>query len=151
MKPRRLTVNVECRASEDGPMLHGVVITEGRAARGGLAEVFASGALTWREDGIGISTKHNAAPEVRAVPVREGNEIRISAKATPAIFAAVNAGKRYMSCEFHPITETRTAGGIREVELALLTGAALTDNPEYHQTSAEFRDADTDWNWAGFC
>ena len=149
MKPQSLTCAVECRASNDGPMLHGVVITEGRAARGGRAEVFAPGALTWREDGIGINLTHLAAPEVRAVPVREGNEIRISAKATPALFAAVNGGKRYMSVEFHPITETRTAGGIREIELALLTAATLTDDPEYHQTSAEVRDADTDWNWAG--
>ena len=151
MEPKRLTCSVECRASEDGPMLHGVILTEGRAARGGRAEVFAPGSLTWRADGIGINTKHLAVPEVRAVPVREGNEIRISAKATPAIFTAVNSGKRYMSVEFHPVNETRTAGGIREIELALLTAATLTDDPEYHQTSAEVREADNDWNWAGFC
>ena len=32
MEPKRLTCAVECRASEDGPMLHGVILTEGRAA-----------------------------------------------------------------------------------------------------------------------
>lgn len=146
----RLTCGVECRASEDGPMLHGTVITEGRAARGGRAELFAPGALTWRADGIGINVKHLTAPEVRAIPERVGNEIRISAKATPALFAAVSSGKRYMSVEFHPITETRTQGGIREIELALLTAATLTDDPEYHQTSAEVRTVADDWD-LGFC
>lgn len=31
----RLTFAVECRASDDGPMLHGVILQEGRAAAGG--------------------------------------------------------------------------------------------------------------------
>ena len=33
-------VPVELREADDGPMLRGVVLQEGRAARGGRAEVF---------------------------------------------------------------------------------------------------------------
>ena len=71
---------------------------------------------------------------------REGAEIRITAPATPAIFAAVQAGQKWMSVEFHSVREVRTAGGVREIEQALLDGLpAITDDPEYHQTSAEVR------------
>ena len=31
----RLTAAEECRASQSGPVLHGVILTEGRAASGG--------------------------------------------------------------------------------------------------------------------
>ena len=110
---------VECRASASGPV--------------------APGACCWPGDGISVNLAHHSAPETRAVPVREGNEIRIEAPATPAIFSAVQAGQRFMSVEFHAVAETRTTAGIREIERAVLTGACLTDDPEYHQTSAEVR------------
>ncbi len=137
----RLTFVVECRSSEDGPMLHGVILQEGRAAAGGRAEVFAPGALVWPNDGIGILTEHRGAVEARAVPTREPNgEIRISTPATPAIVRAVDQGKQHMSVEFHAVWEHRTAAGVREIELALLDAAALTDKPEYEQTRAELRE-----------
>ena len=132
---------VECRASEAGPTLHGTVIQEGRAARGHRAEVFAPGAVCWPADGIGVSTEHLGAVETRAVPTREPDgRITITAPATPAIFAAVKGGKRYMSVEFQALREVRTAAGVREIERAIVDQAALTDRPEYHQTAAEVRE-----------
>ena len=135
----RLTCAVECRASDSGPRLHGVILTEGRAAAGGRAELFAPGAVVWPAEGIGIGTKHLAAPETRALPIRAGNEIRIEADATPALFAAVQGGAKYMSLEFHALAEVRTAAGIREVTSALVVGAVVTADPEYAQTAAEVR------------
>ena len=138
----RINVPVECRASQSGPVLHLVALTEGRAARGGRAELFAPGAAVWPSDGIGITTEHYAEPEARAVPVRDGNTIRVETRATDRLRRAVDVdGKRYASVEFHSLAETRTAGGVREIERALLVTVALTDDPEYQQTAAEVRHA----------
>ncbi len=135
-----LTCNVELRESDAGPVLHGVILQEGRAAAGGRAELFAPGAVTWPAAGIAIRTEHRGRAEVQAVPERSPlGEIRISAPATPAIVQAVRAGKTGMSVEFYPVRETRTAGGVREIQLALVDAAALTDDPEYQQTAAELR------------
>ena len=137
----RLTIPVECRSSASGPVLHGVILTEGRAARGGRAELFTVGACCWPADGVDVLLEHHGEPAGRAIPERDGAEIRISAPATPAIFGAVQAGQKWMSVEFHAVREVRTAGGVREIEQALLTGCCLTDDPEYHQTRAEVRKA----------
>ena len=131
MDTNTLTCAVECRASESGPVLRGVVLTEGRAAAGGRAELFVAGACDWPASGIGIGVEHLRTVETRAVPVRDGAEIRVECPATPAIFAAVNGGARFMSIEFHPLAETRTAAGVREVTAALLVGAIVCREPEY--------------------
>ena len=136
------TAAVEVRSSADGPMLHGVILTEGRAARGGRAELFAPGAVVWPSDGIAIRLEHRGAEAARAVPTREGTEVRISTPATPDIFRAVRDGRRWMSVEFTSLRETRTAGGVREIESALVDGAALVETPEYQQTRAEVREVD---------
>ena len=129
MRPDILTIPVEVRASEDGPMLRGVILTEGRAASGGRAELFAPGSVVWPSDGIGILTEHRAT-----------GEIRVEARATDAIRRAVDvAGRRYMSVEFHAQEERTTAGGVREVLRAMVDAAALVCSPEYDVTSAEIR------------
>ena len=121
----RLYTPVECRASDHGPMLYGVLLQEGRAARGGRAELFAPGAAHWPDDGVAIRTEHLATEHTRAVPTRGADGvITIEAPATPPVFAAVQSGKRYLSVEFHTEAEVRTAGGVREIGRALLTGAA---------------------------
>lgn len=136
----RVTVPVECRASQSGPVLRLVALVEGRAARGGRRELFAPGACVWPSDGVAILTEHRGAPEARAVPVREGNEIRITAPATDKLRRAVDVeGKRYASVEFHALAEVRTAGGVREIERALVTGVCVVADPEYQQTKAEVR------------
>ncbi|MDE0338421.1 MAG: hypothetical protein OXI80_12180, partial [Caldilineaceae bacterium] len=133
-------VSVECRAAEDGPMLHGVVLAEGRAATGGRAELFAPGAVTWPPDGIGIAVEHHGRAEVRAVPTRDAEgRIRVQAPATPAIFQAVQSGRRWLSVEFYSLREARTAGGVREIQRALVDQAALVSHPEYAHAQAEVR------------
>ena len=140
MTTTTINVPVEVREAEDGPRLHGTIIAEGRAASGGRRELFAPGAVTWPEPGIAIRLAHHGRAEVHARPVRQPNgEIRIAVKATPAIAAAVASGKDAMSVEFFALREHRTAGGGREILRALVDGAALTDDPEYHQTRAEVR------------
>jgi hypothetical protein len=122
-------------------VLHGVILQEGRAAAGGRAELFAPGAVVWPSDGIGILPEHRGTVETRAVPTREPNgEIRIATKATPALFAAMQAGRRSMSVEFTSLEEVRTAAGVREIRRAMVSAAALTDRPEYEQTAAELRE-----------
>ena len=81
---------IELRETDGGPTLHAVILTEGRAARGGRrAELFAPGAVIWPPDGIEIRTVHLGPTQARAVPVRQGAEIHVSAPATPALAAAV--------------------------------------------------------------
>lgn len=141
MRGDNITISVEVRESDEGSRLHGVILQEGRAARGGRAELFAPGSVTWLASGIGIKLSHDAAGiETRTVPMRnDGGEIVIETPATPAIVEAVNAGSQQMSVEFQSIRETRTAGGVREIEAALIVDAALTAEPEYAQTTAELR------------
>lgn len=135
------TFEVEVRESGRGrKRLRGTMLTEGRAASGGRAEVFAPGSVSWPGDGIAILTRHYGEPEVRAQPVRDRDgRIVVQADATPAIREAVGAGRRYMSVEFHALEERTTAGGVREILRAFVTAAALTDSPEYDTTAAEVR------------
>ena len=141
------TVPVEIREADgDAPRLHATLIVEGSAARGGRAEVFRLGALDWPSNGVAIRAEHLGAPETRAVPVRQPDgSIRIAARATPALVAAYNAGKRAMSIEFRSVREETTAAGIREIQAALLDGAALVKTPEYDGTAAEIRSRRFRW------
>ena len=140
MNPITLPVTVELREAEGGPRLHATIIQEGRAARGGRAELFAPGAVTWPPDGIKIVTRHLGPAEVRAMPRRGADgAITVEAQATAGIVTAIRNGATGMSVEFYPIREVRTAAGVREIEAAYVDGACLTDNPEYSQTSAELR------------
>jgi len=135
-----LAVGVELRDADDGPHLHGTIIQEGRAARGGRAELFAPGAIVWPASGVAIKTEHRGRAEAHAVPTRDASgNIGIAVKATPAMVQAVRNGRDHMSVEFHPLREHRTAGGVREIVSALVDAVALTDDPEYAQTAVELR------------
>ena len=133
---------VEIRETEGrDPELHGVILTEGRAASGGRAEVFTPGSVQWPGDGIEIAPGHKAATESRAHPVRSQNgEIRIKARATDALQKAVKAGAKFMSVEFFALEERTTKAGVREILSALVKRAALTPIPEYDTTAAELRE-----------
>ena len=134
-----LNCPVEVRESETGPMLHGVLIQEGRAASV-RAEIFAPFSLVWGSEGVAIRATHLGAEDSRAIPTRSPNgEIRIAAPASAAIVAAFNEGRRFLSIEFHALKETRSKSGVREIQQAFLPGAALTSTPEYLQTGAELR------------
>lgn len=133
---------VELREDEGRePTLRATILTEGRAATGGRAELFAPDSVRWPSDGIGISVSHESErEEVKAQPVRERDgRLTIEARATDAIREAVKAGKRWMSVEFVSLRDRRTKGGVREVLAALVSRAALVANPEYDTTAAEVR------------
>ncbi len=133
-------VEMELREGRNGPMLHGTIVQEGRAATGGRAELFAPGSVTWPENGIGIKVGHDGTEESRTYPVRSPNgEIRIAAKATERMVRAVREGKTGMSVEFIALSENRTKGGVRELTRALVDAAAMTATPEYQQGRAELR------------
>lgn len=135
----RRAAPVEIREADDGPHLHGVLIQEGRAARR-RREVFAPGSVEWPGAGVGILTRHHGAPVARAVPTREADgRITIRTPATDALRAVVEAGRKFMSVEFHALRERRTEGGIREILRALVPDVALVADPEYAQTAAEVR------------
>ena len=125
------------------PMLQGVLIQEGRAAAGGLAEVFAPGSIQWPSEGVEVATEHHGKAEVRGQVIRQTDgRLTITARATEAIKQAVADGKRFMSVEFVPLDEIRTRGGVREVVKAFVAKAALVTQPEYAQTAAEVRRRD---------
>ena len=134
-----LTCSVEVRESETGPMLHGVVLQEGRAAQGGRAELFSPFSVIWPADGIKLLGEHRGSALAHAVPVRDANgSIRIETPATPAIREAYET-RKFFSVEFHAITESRTKGGVREITRALVDAAAMVSSPEYKQATAEIR------------
>ena len=142
---------LECRdggydISVGGPSkLEGVIIQEGRAARGGRAEVFAPGSCIWRPRGVELRNVHSSSPRSRilghVVPSRddEGN-IRFEEPLTPTLRAIVERADG-LSLEFVPLSEHRTAAGVREIEQALVVAVAFTKRPEYSQARAEMRGA----------
>ena len=116
-----------------------MIVQEGRAASV-RNEIFAPGALVWGADGIALRVEHRGREVARAIPTRAPNgEIRISALATPEIRAAFAGGKKFLSAEFQSLSEIRTAGGIRELRRAYISGGALVRTPEYTQAGAEIR------------
>ena len=131
-------VPLELRESDEGEHLVGVVVQEGRAGSA-RSELFTPQSLTWPAEGIPVRSEHLVGEVGRAVPTRHpGGEIRIRLKATPEIRSAYQAGKKFLSAEFFALRESRSAG-IREIESALLSGAAMVSSPEYKQATAEIR------------
>ena len=141
----KINQGIELEIREDerlGPMLHAVILQEGRAASGGRSELFVPGSSTWPESGIEIKIGHGGQVETLAHPVRspEGGEIRIAVRTTDRITKSVQEGTKGMSVEFFALAESR-AGAVREIERALISGAALVSSPEYQQAKAEVRAA----------
>ena len=131
---------VELREADGGPMLHGVLIQEGRAASV-RAEVFAPGSLLWASEGVAIRAEHRGVEVTRAIPTRDqtNGEISIATPAPPALVAAFNEGRKFLSIEFHAVQETRSKSGVREIQQAFVPGAAMVADPEYKQAVAEIR------------
>ena len=133
-----LSCTVELREG-DTPQLIATILSEGRSASGGRKELFIPGSCCWPPSGIHVRLTHLGESETSAIPVRDDlGRIEIRTKATPAIIDAVKAGSRFMSVEFHAI-EQRIVSGVREVMQAFISGATLTDKPEYDTTKAEVR------------
>ena len=138
--PDTLTCGVEIRETAGQRRLLGCLLQEGRIASQ-RAELFAPGACRWPAEGVDILTEHRGQSETRTLPTRQPDgSILIDCEAGPGMVAAVEAGKRFMSVEFVALKESRNASNIREIQAALIVAGALTDSPEYKQTSAELRD-----------
>ena len=130
----------EIELRQEGRELVGVVLQEGRAATAGRAEVFAPNSVEWPADGIDILPLHRAAGEIKAIPERQADgRITIRAAATSALRRAYAEGRKYLSVEFHAIREVRTSGGVREIQKAIVTAAAMVKTPEYNMAVAEIR------------
>ena len=123
----------------------GTILQEGRAASQ-RRELFAPGSIEWPTEGIAILAEHRGSVESRALPIRERDgRLTIKARATDALREAVQSGKRFLSVEFHALSEKTTAGGIREIRSALVSAAALVASPEYDMTVAEVRKKNPYW------
>ena len=132
--------SVEVREAKDGPRLHGVLLQEGRAAQGGRSEVFAPLSVVWPSaEGVKILAEHRGSELARTIPTRDADgSLRIETPATPAILEAYKT-RKFFSVEFRALREVKTAGGIRELQLALVEAAALVTAGEYTQATAEVR------------
>ena len=131
-------VPLELRESDEGEHLTGTILQEGRAGTV-RKELFTLQSLTWPAEGVPLRTEHLQAEVARALPTRHPDgSVRIKVRATPEIRAAYQAGKKFLSAEFFALRESRSAG-IREIESALLSGAAMVASPEFKQATAEIR------------
>ena len=101
--------------------------------------MFAPLSVVWPSDGIALLGEHRGPELARAVPTRAADgSLRIETRATPAILTAYET-RKFFSVEFHALSEVRTAGGVREIQRALVDAAALVPNPEYPNVRAEVR------------
>ena len=120
--------------------MRGVLIQEGRAATGGLREVFTNGSLVWPPQGVEILAKHRGKIETYTTPERQADgSIHFAVPLNDALRDAWNDGRRYMSVEFAPLREKRTRGGVREIQKAILLAGALVPDPEYDFAKVELR------------
>ena len=137
----QLTIPVQIRESDEGQILSGVILAEGRAATGGRRELFVPGSVTWPVEGMDLLIRHGGPRAVRVTPSRgDAGEIVFSTPATPQLREAVEGGLSGLSVEFLPLAERTTKAGVREILRAFVPSAALVDHPEYEQAHAEIRD-----------
>ena len=133
-------VPVELRDADDGPMLRGVVLQEGRAAAGGRAEVFSPFSVVWPHDGISLRGEHRGSELARVVPTRDTDgSLRVETRATPAILDRVRHAASTSLSSFTRWPRSARPGGVREIQRALIEAAALVPNPEYPNVRAEVR------------
>ena len=138
---------VELRADEllQSPgRLFGVLLTYNERAST-RSETFSSGSLSWPEDGIVLRRQHQrGAPIMRVTPELRGNQVVLDAQlpdtaAGRDAAAEVRGGLfRGLSVEFSA-TSQRFAGGVRQIQAALLKGAGLVDSPDYVGSRVEVR------------
>ena len=133
-------VPVRIREAKGTKRLVGVIIAEGRAARGGRSELFTPGSISWPDSGISINVEHRGPVIGTAHPSRHpSGEIRISTPATKEMIRAVEAGKNGLSIEFAGLKRNVTKGGVTEWTRAYVDVASIVARPEYHQGVAKIR------------
>ena len=146
------TIQCEVRFQEDDAKqspgrLVGVLMTyEKRAAD--RRELFKRGALRFPPGGIIINEQHQrGAPILRAVPIVDGDTVRIDAMLPDTQRgrdAATNLKEGVLtglSVEMYPEAETMQ-NGIRVIQRAFAPRAGLVDDPSYSDSTAEVRNQD---------
>ena len=128
-------------------LLRGTLLEYGTRAVDRL-EKFAQDSLRWAEGGVILSLQHNRqAPIVRFVPKLEGRELTVNlplpdtSLGRDAAVMVRNGTLRGLSVEFRCEQEDRSTG-VRVINRAVLTGAALVDDPSY-DTQVEVRNSDS--------
>lgn len=109
------------------------------------AELFESDSLRWPDgDGLVLNRQHRrSSPILRFQPVVVDDQVRIEVELPDSsagrdCAVEVRSGLfRGLSIEFKAVRE-RVVGGVRRIQEAMLTGAALVDSPSY-STSVEVR------------
>ena len=125
--------------------LYGVLMKYGTRAKD-RAEVFEVGSLEWDKAGIVVNRQHlRQSPIFRCVPVVDGDEVRIDA-ALPDSSAGRDCASeirsglfRGLSVEFKAVRQS-IVGGVRRITEAVLSGAAIVDDPSYAAASVEVRE-----------
>ena len=108
-------------------------------------EVFATGALSWPDEGIVLNLQHDRAqpimrflPEVRGAAVVIDAPLPDTSRGRDAAVMIRNRTMLGLSVEFRALREDRIAG-IRRIASARLGGAGLVDSPSYAGSSVEVR------------
>ena len=141
----RMSVEVREDETRGGPgRLVGTLMAYGKQARD-RREVFEVGSLKWDAAGIVVNRQHQrSAPIARIVPTVEGNDVRIDAPlpdttAGRDAAAEIRSGLlRGLSVEFKA-TAQNIVGGVRRITSAVLSGAAIVDDPAYPSATVEVR------------
>ena len=141
----RCTVEVRADDSRLSPgRLFGVLMKYNTRAKD-RDELFLPGSLSWPDSGVVLNRQHSRqSPIMRVTPIVEGDEVRID-QPLPDSTAGRDAASevrgangepplfRGLSIEFKAVRE-RVVGGVRRIQEAVLTGAALVDSPSYPTT-----------------
>ena len=124
--------------------IYGVLMQYGQRAKD-RAERFRDGALSWPADGIVLNVQHDRKQAVaRVVPELRDGAVVIDApvpdtqRGRDALTMIREGILRGLSVEFRAVRD-RWHNGVREIEAAMLRGAALVDEPSY-PTSVEARE-----------
>ena len=133
----RCAIELRADASRESPgRVVGTIVDYETRARD-RPERFRQDALTWPADGVVLNRQHDRrAPVMRFIPTVEGRSVRIDAPlpdttAGRDMAAEIRAGLfRGLSLEFKALRETRQ-NGVRVIEKARLTAAAVVDDPSY--------------------
>ena len=147
MNPAVLLCSVELRAdtSRTSPgLLRGVLMRYGDQAKD-RNERFTTGALQWPSAGIVLNREHDARDPIMIVhPRAEADQVTIeeplpdteSGRHAAAMVRDGTAGG--LSVEFRALRQT-IQHGIRVIDSAFLSGAALVDAAAYRHATVEMR------------
>ena len=136
--------SIEVREVEGVNRLIGVLMPYGERAQD-RAEVFEPGSLSWPTDGVVLNRQHQrASPILRFIPAEVEGRLTVNATVPSTAagndaLAEIRSGLfKGLSVEFRAVRQSIVAG-VRRISEAVLTGAALCDDPAYAGATVEAR------------